>query len=221
MEHFLKILSIRQVTHNVRQLRLKKPSNYHFIPGQATDVSINKTGLEKEKRPFTFTALNDDPYLEFTIKCYTDHEGITKQIGMLEPGNTLILDDPWGAISYQGEGYFIAGGAGITPFMAIFRQLHRDGNLMHNKLFFSNQTAADIIYENELKELFGEQAVFVLTKEQKTPYVHDYINQSFLEAHIDDFKKPIYICGPDEMVASITNIVTGLGASPQTVIFEK
>jgi len=221
MEHFLKILSTQQVTHNVRQLRLEKPAGYHFIPGQATEVSINKPGLETEKRPFTFTSLNNDPYLEFTIKCYTDHDGVTKQIGMLEKGDSLILDDPWGAISYQGEGCFIAGGAGITPFMAIFRQLHQDGQLGQNKLYFSNQTAADVIYENELRELFGERAKFVLTKEEKKPYLHDYINQAFLKAHIDNFKRPFYICGPDKMVEEITALVVDSGASPQTVIFEK
>jgi len=35
----------------------------------------------------------------------------------------LILHDVFGAISYMGEGVFIAGGAGITPFISIFRYL--------------------------------------------------------------------------------------------------
>jgi hypothetical protein len=28
---------------------------------------------------------------------------------------------------YKGEGIFIAGGAGVTPFIAIFRDLHEQG----------------------------------------------------------------------------------------------
>ncbi|MBS1589186.1 MAG: flavodoxin reductase, partial [Bacteroidetes bacterium] len=163
MNHVLSIVSIKQVTHDVRQIRLKKPEGYSFIPGHATDVSINLPDWKDEKRPFTFTSLNEDPYLEFTIKCYSDHYGVTNQIGQLKVGDELIIDDPWGAISYKGAGYFIAGGAGITPFIAILRQLHKEGKARGNKLFFSNKTPQDIIYYEELKEILGEDALFVVT----------------------------------------------------------
>src|SRR5204863_6126511 len=59
----VKIFSIAKVTHNVRRFRFEKPEGYHFNPGQATEVSINKPGWEEERRPFTFTCLNDDPFL--------------------------------------------------------------------------------------------------------------------------------------------------------------
>jgi predicted ferric reductase len=106
---------------------------------------VNKPGWTNEKRPFTFTSLNSDDHLEFTIKSYTDHDGVTNQVAGLVAGDELILDEPWGAIAYKGAGYFIAGGAGITPFIAILRQLHKENKLAGNKLFFSNKTAADII----------------------------------------------------------------------------
>jgi len=47
---------------------------------------------------------------------------------MLKEGEELIIRDVWGAIAYKGEGYFIGGGAGITPFVAILRQLYDDGS---------------------------------------------------------------------------------------------
>ena len=44
---------------------------------------------------------------------------------MLKPkkDDELILHDVFGAIAYKGEGIFIAGGAGVTPFICIFRYL--------------------------------------------------------------------------------------------------
>jgi predicted ferric reductase len=36
----------------------------------------------------------------------------------------------FGAIEYKGEGVFIAGGAGVTPFIAILRQLQADDKLL-------------------------------------------------------------------------------------------
>ena len=73
-EHIVKILKIENVTHDVRRFTVSKPDEYGFIPGQATEVSINTKLLKNEKRPFTFTSLNDWPTLEFTIKIYTDHQ---------------------------------------------------------------------------------------------------------------------------------------------------
>lgn len=221
MDHTLKVLSTAGVTHDVRRIRLEKPEGFEFVPGQAVDVALNRSGWTEEKRPFTFTCLNGDPYLEFTIKCYMDHDGVTRQIASLAAGDELIISDPWGAISYQGTGYFIAGGAGITPFMAILRQLHQEGRLKGNKLFFSNKTAQDIIYEGELEAMLGDDAVFIVTQEKDGPYPHDFIDDRFLDTHIADFKKPIYICGPDPMVEHLSSVAIKKGADPHAVVFEK
>src|SRR5882757_10699749 len=141
MEKIAKILSIRDVTHDVRSYRVGKPEGYRFVPGQATEISIHKDKWKEERRPFTFTSLNEWPYLEFTIKSYSDHDGLTNALYHLHPGDELIIRDVWGAISYKGEGYFIAGGAGITPFIAILRQLHKEKKIQGNQLFFSNKTS--------------------------------------------------------------------------------
>jgi hypothetical protein len=44
------------------RFKVQKPEGYTFVSGQATDVSIN-TPNQKTKRPFTFTSLNDNDYL--------------------------------------------------------------------------------------------------------------------------------------------------------------
>src|SRR3982751_6393024 len=100
MEYTVKILSIEPVTHDVKQFRTEKPEGYEFVPGQATEVSINKAGWEEERRPFTFTSLNEKPYLEFVIKGYKDHDGVTNQLHQLQKGDELIIRDVWGAINY-------------------------------------------------------------------------------------------------------------------------
>ncbi|MCW3120348.1 MAG: ferredoxin reductase [Chitinophagaceae bacterium] len=221
MENIVKILSVINVTHNVKCFRLSKPKGYRFEPGQATEVSIKKPGWEEERRPFTFTSLNAWDYLEFTIKIYTDHPGVTNELNKLVVGDELIIRDVWGAIAYQGEGYFIAGGAGITPFIAILRQLHNDNLIKSNQLFFSNKTAQDIILHNELDNILRSGAHYILTKEDNPLYTTGFINKDFLLTRITDFTKPFYICGPDKMVADISTIVAELGASSEQVIFEK
>lgn len=135
MEYVVKILETRQVTHDVKQFRVEKPKGYHFVPGQATDMSINQPEWKDNKHPFTFTGLNTDPFLQFTIKRYPDHHGMTDRLHRLEPGGELIVRDVWGAIEYRGPGVFLAGGAGVTPFLAIFRELYKDKQATGNSLF--------------------------------------------------------------------------------------
>ena len=221
MEHIVRILEIKDVANRVKRFRLEKPDGYSFQPGQATDVVINSAKWKNELRPFTFTCLPEDPYLEFTIKRYPDHHGVTDAIHQLKTGDELILHDVWGAIEYKGPGYFIAGGAGITPFLAILRMLNHKNQIDGNQLFFSNQTAADIICEEELKKILGDKAMFILTKEKKPPYPDGYIDHPFLQKHITDTSRHVYVCGPDKMVSDINAALEKIGVASDTVVFEK
>jgi ferredoxin-NADP reductase len=193
----------------------------YSCPDKRQRLLYHKTGLQNEKRPFTFTSLNDSPNLEFIIKIYKDHNGITKELEKLKPGDELIIGDIWGAIEYKGPGYFIAGGAGITPFIAILRQLKKENKIAGNKLFYSNKTLKDIILVRELVDFFGKDVIFTLTEEDKEGFDNRYIDEAFLKKEISDFSKQFYICGPPKIVKDINDILTKLGASPDAVIFEK
>ncbi len=219
-EHIVKILSVQPVTHNVKRFKVEKPAGYKYIPGQATEVAINKTSWKNERRPFTFTSLNEWDHLEFTIKIYTDHDGVTNQLGQLKQGDELLLHDVWGAIQYKGEGLFIAGGAGITPFIAILRQLQHDNQLGNNKLLFSNKTHKDIILKDEFNAMLGSNFINTLTKENIPGYDHHVIDEEYLKQKIQDFDQHFYICGPDEMVKGIQQILEKLGGKEAVVTVE-
>lgn len=217
MEEKVKIKSIGQVTHDVKQFVTEKPSGYSYTPGHATEVSINKDGWKDEKRPFTFTSLNDADDLEFTIKIYPDHDGVTEQLDKLKPGDELIIRDTWGAIEYKGPGYIIAGGAGITPYIAILRELNKKGELDGNKLIFSNKTDKDIILKGELDQMLGDNTTYVITDQEDTKYTKGYLDKNFLKEQIKDFDKRFYVCGPPEMTEAINDILQDLGANPDSV----
>lgn len=92
---------------------------------------------------------------------------------------------------------------------------------MGNTLFFSNKTSNDIIYEKELKKMLADQAIFILTKENKKDYTSRYINESFIKQNIQDFTKNFYICGPDKMIEDIRNIFSKSGSMTESLVFEK
>lgn len=98
--HILKVKSVVHVMHNVLRILTTKPLGYSFKSGQATELSINKPEWKDKKRPFTFTNLPDDDDLEFTIKAYTSHQGVTNELQNLQNGDELSIGDSWGNIEY-------------------------------------------------------------------------------------------------------------------------
>jgi ferredoxin-NADP reductase len=221
MSHKVKVLDAGWETHDVRRLVVEKPNGYTFVPGQATDVAIDKDGWRDEQRPFTFTSLNAWPHLEFMIKVYPDHEGVTDQIGKLEAGDRLLLEDPWGAIEFRGNGCFIAGGAGITPFVAILRDLQAGGKISGNALIFSNKTERDIILRSELGGMDGLACQFMVTRQPDSELSGGRIDEAFLKDHVSDFSQQFYVCGPEKMVDSISSALRSLGADPEGIVFEQ
>lgn len=220
-QHVVKILETSYITHNVKRFRLQKPDQYVFTPGQATDITIHLPEWEKERRPFTFTSLNEWDFLEFTIKIYSDHEGVTHKLAALKPGDELVIHDVWGAIHYKGEGVFIAGGAGITPVIAILRQLYKEGRTGNNRLLFSNRTSKDIILKEELEKMLGSYFINTLTEEKNPLYDHRKIDEGYLREKITDVNQYFYICGPDPMIEAVSTDLQHIGVPKDNIVVEQ
>lgn len=218
----LQILEKKQVTHDTYSFKVEKPGGYRFQPGQATELSLLKEGWEEEKRPFTFTSLPSDDFLEFTIKIYDSHEGATKRLGEAKPGDRVEIGDAWGAIEYKGEGVFIAGGAGITPFISIFRDLRQKNKIGNNELIFANKTNDDIILFEELKTILGHKFHNIIEKQADSAYDQGRIDKAYLEGKIKDFKNQhFYICGPEGFMKAVDKALKELGANPEALVFEQ
>jgi len=220
-QQVVKIKSIKHVTHDVLQIVTEKPRQLDFTPGQAVEISINKEGWKNEKRPFTFTCLPDSTYLEFNIKTYPSHKGVTNELLSLKKNDEFILHDVFGAIAYRGEGVFIAGGAGVTPFICIFRYLQSKNKTGNNKLIFANKTIGDIILADEFKKLLGKNFINILSDKIVAGYAHGQITEGFLKAHINDATKNVYICGPLPMIDAVEKQLSNLGIGKNAIIKEE
>jgi ferredoxin-NADP reductase len=228
MEYKVEILNIQLVTHDVYKYLVKKPDGYTYTPGQATLVGIDDPKWIDIKHPFTFTSLNSDKELEFTIKSYDPslhptHSGMTNKLPTLKIGDQLIIEEPWGTIQYKGKGVYIAGGAGITPFIAILRELNKNNEIAGNKLIYSNKTEKDIIYHDELVEMFKENPsdlILTLTREENSKYRHGRIDAHFLKNELKTFNTNFYICGPKDMKNQLISHLNTLEVDSQSIVFE-
>ena len=220
MLHTLAVKSIEPVTHNVYRLRFDKPEGFSFKPAQATLLRLDRDGWRDNKHPFTMTTLPDDPCLEFTIKSYPERHGLTEQIARLAPGDRVIIGNAWGAITDSGPGVFIAGGAGVTPFIAILRDRERRGALAGCRLIFSNPREEDIILRDEWEAMKGLDTVFTLTAEDNGKLPNRMIDAAFLEETLENFDDRFYVCGPPKMVEAISNILMEHGVPEDRITVE-
>jgi cytochrome-b5 reductase len=222
MNYTVDLLMSQFVTHDVKHFIVSKPPGFSVVPGQGVELAINRPGLSDQGRPFTPTGLTDDRVLEFTIKGYADHaDGVTRLLHQLEPGAELLMSEPFGTISYQGPGVFIAGGAGITPFLAILRDLARRGELGGQTLIFSNKTPRDVICEKELRHLLGERCLLLSTAADAPGYAHRRVDRAYLQEQISDFDQRFYVCGPPPFMEAVNAALTGLGAHAESLVFER
>ncbi|UXN74305.1 hypothetical protein N8D56_03530 [Devosia sp. A8/3-2] len=146
---------------------------------------------------------------------------MTDALWRLEAGDRLLLRDVWGTIQYRGVGTFIAGGAGVTPFIAILRHLNAKGGLAGNRLIVSNRAERDIILREEFEAMAGLETLWTVTADPKSALLQERIDADFLIRHVRDFSGRFYLCGPDAMVSELRQTLQALGADVGSVTREQ
>lgn len=219
-KHIVKVVSADFITHNVKRFVVEKPTGYSFVSGQATEISINQVGLDEDLRPFSFTSTNEADHLEFIIKIYDNHDGITKKLGKIEAGDELIIHDVFGTISYRGAGLYIAGGAGITPFISIFRDLKSQDKLSGNTLLFANRTNDDVILGDELSTLLGDNFISIVEKPNAFDGPAKILDRDFIKGFIKKRTDFYYICGSEGFTTMMSYYLAANGIAGSQIITE-
>lgn len=220
MGQIVRIKSIEKVTHDVLRIKFEKPEGFSYVPGQAADIAVNKSEWKETLSCFTFTSLPEDDFLEFTIKTYPSRNRVTGELLKAKAGDQLILHEPFGAIHYKGNGIFIAGGAGVTPFIAILKQLDKEGKIADNKLIFANKTTADIIDEKRFAKLLGKNFINILSDEENEKYAHGFVDAEFIKKYANTQAEYYYICGPDPMLDAVQKQLHSLGVKDEFIVME-
>jgi len=219
MSHDLTLRSIEPVTHDTHHLVFDRPDGFEYKPGQGVELSVLKAGWEDEGRPFTPVTLPHEDTLEFVIKSYPEHDGVTEQIGKLSPGDKVRIKGPFGAIADEGPGVFIAGGAGVTPMIAILRKrLDENGTLDGSTLVFANKTADDIIWRDKFEAMDGLTTAFVVDSPGA-----DVPQQRLTRDYLRQFVEPetrCYLCGPPPMMEAVRTALHDIGVESDQIVEE-
>lgn len=218
MTHELTLRRIAKATHDTYHLTFDRPERFSFEPGQSVEMTVLKDGWRGEGRPFTPISLPDEDSLEFLIKSYPSHDGVTEQIAGLSEGDGVSIDEPFGDMRDRGPGVFIAGGAGITPIIALLRKRLRDqGDLAGSTLVFSNKSESDIIWRDKLSAMPGLTVAYTVTDDQGDTVPQRELDRDYLRQFIEPGTL-CYLCGPPPMMDAVQSAVGQLGVEPEDLV---
>lgn len=217
MNHKVKIIHKNWLTHDVIRFTLEKPKGFSYSAGQAIEASLDDPKFKDDWAPFTMTSLDQDEHLEFTIKIYSDHNGMTLALSKLEVGDYFIITDPWDSFNNKGAGVFIAGGTGVTPFIALLRDMYVNGKVGKSTLLFANKKDEDIFMADEFEKMLGKNYINIVSRQKDSKYYYGRIDKDLLKIHVSDFDQPFYLCGPDNFAEDIKKQLLELGAGDDLV----
>lgn len=213
------VLEIKLRAEDVLYLKLARPKNFTFLPGQAAEIFLKKPNWFGIGRPFAITSSPSADYLEFLVKAYASQAGFVRELFHLQKGDAVALSKPFGSIHYEKEGLFVAGGIGIAPFLSIFRDLKEKEALGDNHLIFAVKTKADLLMLNELKMLLEDHLSVLLSHEEAEEFDYGFVDEQYLQQFPVDTYQNFYLCGPPPMMDAVEKLLTDSGVKKEKIIF--
>jgi ferredoxin-NADP reductase len=191
-----------------------------FKPGQYLEWTLDRSGVDSRgnRRYFTIASSPTEEEIIIGIKFYPKPSSFKRHLLEMKGGDMLVASQLAGDFvmprNKKKKLVFIAGGIGITPFRSMIKYLLDKGEKRDIVLFYSNRTAADVVYEeifNEASDKLGIKTVYAIT-DPKSPGYSGAINDHMITSEAPDYEERyFYISGPHAMVVGFQQTLKDLG----------
>tara|TARA_B100001142_G_scaffold328902_1_gene390338 strand:- start:1501 stop:2496 length:996 start_codon:yes stop_codon:yes gene_type:complete len=216
----LKVESIRSLTSNSVEIKfeiLKElEEEFNFVPGQYITIKKDING-EDIRRSYSLCSSKEEGVC-VGVKRVEGGKMSLFLTNNLEEGDMLEVMPPQGNFTLKGDNVVaICAGSGITPIISMMKA--------HKKAFtliYGNQTKSSTMFYDELNYL-DATIYHVLSKEKKDGFKHGRINSSILKDILEDKSlfDSYYICGPGEMIDSVSQFLIKEGVDKSKIYFER
>lgn len=166
-----------------------------------------------QEHPFTISSSPHEPDLRMTVKNLGDASRALQQI---QPGSDVRIEGPYGAFFQDNsqaddlDELWIAGGIGITPFLARARYLQTIGNTGRVCLIFCVQDEARALFLDELTQIAASMPAFSFHMHYF--YKEGPLSREFIEQRCETpASRDVYICGPNPLLALGRSIASDTG----------
>ncbi|WP_376695377.1 ferredoxin reductase family protein [Wenzhouxiangella sp. EGI_FJ10305] len=195
---------VTPVANNVVELVLEPVHrNLRHEAGNFVYLTLHDRALAagcKEEHPYTISSAPGEDRLRITIKALGD---ASRAAADVQPGTPARVEGPYGRFFKSPDRVanpelWVAGGIGVTPFLARMRHFHRLGESADVCMIFCVQDEAREIYGEELRDLASRIIGFNLQFHRF--YREGPLSTDYLEAVCPDWTgREIYVCGPSPL----------------------
>lgn len=123
-----KIIEIKNVAEDFYTVRLERPENYNWLPGQFLKISIPER--TSEFRILSIASIpQENEILLGTKSRGEDISAFKKLLFSLQPGDEVEISAPSGLFNFKDDTtpmVMFASGIGITPILAMLKALKKD-----------------------------------------------------------------------------------------------
>jgi propane monooxygenase reductase component len=227
------LVSITNLTHDIRLLEVELDAPLRFWAGQYVDLTIPEAGITR-----AFSMANppsEQRRLRFIIKKYPDGAFSSQLDGGLQPGAKLIAKGPYGTCfrreARPGPLVLIGGGSGMSPLWSILHDHLESGEQRPVRFFYGARNLRDLFYLDRLAELAARHDNFRFIPalshatpdegwEGETGFVHEVVKRT-LQAEALQGEIDAYSCGPPPMIDAVLPILQMAGVEPERIYFDK
>ena len=214
------VTAITQVAEKVKRFRFERVDGKPLpvFSGGAHVVVAMRDGELLRRNPYS---LMSSPYEQLAyeisvLRVDQSRGGSTFLHDKVRQGDTLVISQPINLFPYDVRGrkhIFMAGGIGITPFMAMMDQMHLENEVF--ELHYAVRDRDHGAYWQELQQSYGQHRVKIYVDVEKLFIpVDTLLGNQPLGTHL-------YVCGPSGMIDGVMSKATALGWPKQNLHFER
>jgi ferredoxin-NADP reductase len=217
----IKLLRREPVAEGTMAFYFEKPAGFSHEAGQNamfTLIDPREEDAAGPTRTFTIASAPHDP--ELMIATRMRDSAFKRFLGKAQPGTRIEMEGPLGTmVLHEDAGrpaVFLAGGIGITPFLAMMRDAAKRQLPHHITLIYSNRRPRDAAFLAELERLQGPRFRLVTTMTDAPEWRGEKrrIDRKLLVAHVPDVRAPMYyFAGPPGMTMAVQGMLKELGLS--------
>jgi phytoene dehydrogenase-like protein/ferredoxin-NADP reductase len=197
------------LTPSIWRLEFELDEPIRFAPGQYVKLRV----APFEWRDYSIAAA-DGKSLTLLISTRTGGDG-SLYVAAVKPGEATELEGPFGRYRLEHNAHrqvFVATGTGLAPFLSMFGEMAKDGEIEAAELYFGCRAAADDI-TRALAPLPPRTTVCASRDEAADGVFHGRVTQALAGLAFEPATTDFYVCGSAAMVTDCRTILQRAGAT--------